>query len=170
MKQSTRCFLLLIIFTLTITQLPNVSSSTYTLIWEEDISSSGVPQVSPVLITGKLYYIEADEIFWYDQSGYFAADAQYYTTDNTNAWQWVNHYAVPESSFLQINGESVNWGPFSNGDTGHTYSIEYIGEGEAITFKIVDLMDETYSNNHCHLPVKIYEITTSDETDPVVSI
>ncbi|MEM3765645.1 MAG: hypothetical protein QXU46_01305 [Candidatus Bathyarchaeia archaeon] len=59
---------------------------------------------------------------------------------------------------MQINGEDVNWGDFSNGDTGHAYSIYFIGTGSTITFRIVDWIDEDYTNNECHLPVEIYEL------------
>jgi hypothetical protein len=80
----------------------------------------------------------------------------YYTT-NPNEWIWLNHFPAPGGhSFLQINGADVDWGPFSNGDTGHTYSIDYIGQGAPITFRIVDWIDQNYANNDCHIPIHIY--------------
>jgi len=143
-----------------------------TLIWSQWVYSSGDVVTGPVLTAGKTYRIVASEIFWYDY-GYpdapsFAADAQYYTT-GTNSWVWQNYEVLPDGhSFLQINGENVDWGPFSNGVTlnplvGHTYSIEYTGTGAAVTFQIIDWMDNDYCNNVCHLPVEIYEIPETPE-------
>ncbi len=130
-----------------------------TPIWSEWVySATGAPVTSPVLESGKLYRIEASEIFLYNQAGSLAADAMYYTTDASNYWDWANHFPAPEGhAFLQINGADVNWGPFSNGDTGHTYTIPYMGTGEAITFQIIDWIDG-YTNNYCHLPVAIYAV------------
>ncbi|MHA1833862.1 MAG: hypothetical protein ACTSV7_07715 [Candidatus Baldrarchaeia archaeon] len=131
------------------------------LIWQGEVSSSGDPVLSPILEDGKEYYIVVSEMFWYDYPSWLGADAQYYTTDSSDAWNWGNHFPAPGGhSFLQINGEDVDWGPFSNGDTGHTYSIFYNGTGAAITFKIVDWIDGNYNNNECHLSIKIYERVT----------
>ena len=130
-----------------------------TLVWSGDVYSSGATVTSPVLESGKVYRIVASEIFWYDYGNNLAADAQYYTTDGSSNWNWVNHFPAPDGhSFLQINEMDQNWGPFSNGDTGHTYAINYAGQGEAIRFRIVDWIDDDCSNNYCHLPVCIYEI------------
>lgn len=122
-----------------------------------NVSSDGTPISSPVLEAGKRYRIEAKTIFWYDYPANLAADAQYYTTDPSEHWQWTNYFTPNGHSFLQINGMDVDWGPFSNGDTWHTYSTYYIGTGEPITFQIVDWIDGDYSNNNCHLNVYIYE-------------
>jgi hypothetical protein len=126
------------------------------LIWESWVYSSGVEVVSPVLDHNTQYRIVASEIWWYNYPASLQADAQYYTTVNQE-WNWVNHFPEPNGhSFLQIDGQDVDWGPFSNGDTGHTYTIYYIGQGYALTFKIVDWLNG-YENNVCHLPVKIYK-------------
>jgi hypothetical protein len=130
------------------------------LVWEGDVYSSGVPVASPVLAAGTSYRIVATEIWFYDNSSSLAADAQYYTNSSIDTWDWLNHYRPGSHSFLQINGTDVDWGPFSNGDAGHTYSIYYNGAGAPITFAIVDWMDLNYGNNFCHLHLKIYsEIT-----------
>ena len=132
-----------------------------TLVWEGEVPSTGVGVVSSVLEYGKLYHIVAEEVWWYNYPDNLAADAQYYTTDFSNSWNWGNHFPEPSGhSFLQINGHDVNWGPFSNGNDGHRYSIPYTGEGTAITFRIVDWMDGNYGNNDCKLIVKIYEDVT----------
>jgi hypothetical protein len=82
----------------------------------------------------------------------------YYTT-GTQHWDWINHFPAPGGhSFLQIDGKDVDWGPFSNGDTGHTYSMYYEGIGAAIKFKLIDWIDGNYTNNYCHLPIEIYEL------------
>jgi hypothetical protein len=131
------------------------------LIWDKYVLSSGVEVTSPVLEYGKLYRIVADEVWWYNWDYNLAADAQYYTTDLSNSWDWVNHFHAPDGhSFLQINGQDVNWGPFSNGDTNHTYTIYYTGEGAALTFRIVDWMDGNYGNNYCKIRVRIYKSVT----------
>lgn len=131
--------------------------ATETLIWESWVYSTGVDVVSPVLENGKLYRIVAEEIWWYNKPANLAADAQYYTTNASDHWNWGNHFPAPGGhSFLRINGEDVDWGSFSNGDTGHKYTIYLDGKGVSITFNIVDLLDG-YSNNDCHLVVRIYE-------------
>jgi hypothetical protein len=127
-----------------------------TLVWGGNVSSSGATMTSTVLESGSTYRIVSIGIFWYDYAGGLEADTQYYTTDPTH-WNWVNNYPAPGGhSFLQINEMDVNWGPFSNGDTGHTYSINYVGEGEAIRFRIVDWVDGETCNNNCHFNVYIY--------------
>jgi len=154
--KTTIVLTLLLASALMVTSTYTVSASE-TLVWGADVYSDGTPVTSPVLESGKLYRIVAAEIFWYDYANNLAADAMYYTTDPSNHWQWVNHLPAPGGhSFLQINGADVYWGPFSNGDTGHTYFITYIGQGSPITFRIIDWIDRSYENNHCHLPVEIY--------------
>lgn len=128
-----------------------------TFIWEASVPSTGVDVVSPVLENGKQYRIVAEEIWWYNKPANLAADAQYYTTDNSSSWDWVSYLHAPGGhSFLTINGEDVDWGPFSNGDTGHRYTIYLIGSGFPLTFKLVDLING-YGNNECHLVVRIYK-------------
>ncbi len=125
--------------------------------WENSaFSSTGAIVTTPTLQSGVTYHIVASEIFWYNQASNLAADAMYYTTDPTNHWDWLNHFPAPGGhSFLQMNGADVNWGPFSNGNTGHTYSITYVGQGVPVTFQIVDWMDGNYTNNECHTPISI---------------
>ncbi|MCJ7762140.1 hypothetical protein MUP38_01640, partial [Candidatus Bathyarchaeota archaeon] len=119
-------------------------------------STTGAIVTTPTLQSGTTYRIEAQEIFWYDYGNSLEADAMYYTTA-TAGWNWENHFPAPGGhSFLQMNGADVNWGPFSNGDTVHTYSIQYVGQGTPVTFQIVDWMDQNYTNNNCHLPIFIY--------------
>ena len=131
------------------------------LIWDKYVSHSGVEVTSPILQDGKLYRIVADEVWWYNWDNNLAADAQYYTTNSSDSWDWGNHFPAPSGhSFLQIDGDDVDWGPFSNGITGHTYTIYYTGEGAALTFKIVDWMDENYTNNECKIRVRIYKSVT----------
>jgi len=137
------------------------------LVWDEYVLGTGGAVVSPTLEYGKLYRIVADEVWWYNNTiNNLAADAQYYTTDHSNSWNWGNHFRAPDGhSFLRISGQDVDWGPFSNGDTGHTYTIYYTGEGAAITFEIVELvipplMDGGYVNNKCQIRVRIYESVT----------
>ncbi|MGD6805594.1 MAG: PKD domain-containing protein [Candidatus Bathyarchaeia archaeon] len=120
-------------------------------------SIHGDSVTSTVLEAGKVYEIEVSEMFWYNTSAGVAADAMYYTTDASNSWDWTTSYPAPEGhSFLQINGQDVNWGSLSNGDTGHAYTITYIGQDQALTFQLVDWMDSNYDNNYCHLPITIY--------------
>lgn len=131
------------------------------LIWDEYALSTGAEITSPVLEAGELYRVVADENWWYNVTFNLAADAQYYTTNSSDSWDWVNNFPAPGGgSFLQINGQNVSWGPFSNGDTGHTYTIYYTGEGAAVTLRIVDWMDGNYTNNDCKIRVRIYESVT----------
>lgn len=134
-----------------------------TLIWEANVFSSGLEVTSPVLVQGVRYRVVASDRWWYSKPAEdnLAADAQYYTTNWTDSWNWVNHFPAPDGhSFLQINQQDVDWGAFSNGDTGHTYTINYTGQGNAITFRIFDWKDGNYTNNDCKLLVRIYRETT----------
>jgi hypothetical protein len=120
-------------------------------------SSTGNVVTTPILQSGVTYHIVASEIFWYNYAQNLEADAMYYTTEPVFGWWWANHFPAPGGhSFLQINGADVNWGPFSNGDTGHTYYTTYVGQGSSITFQIVDWIDHDYTNNSCHIPISIY--------------
>jgi len=130
------------------------------IVWEGDVYSSGVLVASPVLASGTSYRIVAAEQWFYDNPNSLAADAQYYTNSSVGTWDWPNHYRPGSHSFLQINGQDVDWGPFSNGDTGHTYSVYYNGGDAPISFAIVDWMDFNYGNNFCHLHLRITAETT----------
>jgi hypothetical protein len=127
------------------------------LVWEGDVYSSGVPVTSSVLDAGVTYRIVANEIWFYNNDSNLAADAQYYTTSSADSWDWLDYNQPDGHSFLQINGQDVNWGPFSNGDTNHTYGSYYTGEGAAIAFRIFDWVDQNYGNNDCHIHVRIFE-------------
>jgi hypothetical protein len=136
-----------------------------TLFWQGTAySATGAPVTTPTLQSGTLYRIAVSSGFYYNTSAIrFAADAQFYTTNTTDGWNWANHFPAPNGhSFLQINGADVNWGPFSNGDTGHTYTITYIGQGSPLTFQIVDWMDQNYTNNECHINIQIQTMTGTD--------
>jgi len=131
------------------------------LIWDKYVLGTGGEVVSSTLKDGELYRIVADENWWYNYTFNLAADAQYYTTDGSDSWDWASYATAPGGhSFLQINAQDVDWGPFSNGDTGHTYTIYYTGEEAAITFRIVDWMDGDYVDNDCKIRVRIYRPVT----------
>ena len=160
MKKKTAIILVLGLLLSTTTLLNFPVAKGDTLVECFDVSSDGTPVTSSVLDFGKKYKIVASEIFWYDKPNGYAADAMYYTTD-TNFWQWTNVFPAPDGhSFLQINGEDIDWGPFSNGDTGHTYTLEMMGEGDSLTFQIIDWLEDPQnpSPNECHLRVCIYEV------------
>lgn len=130
------------------------------LLWEDQVPSSGLEVTSPVLISGEQHTILVSDRWWYSKPSEdnLAADAMYYTTDYTDSWDWINNFATPGGhSFLQIDGQDVDWGPFSNGDTNHTYSINYTGQDAALVFRIVDWVDGNYTNNECKLLVRIYD-------------
>ena len=160
MKSIKSIFIVTLLFVsiFTMLSISAVNAVQETLVWSDWVYSSGDLVTGPILISGKTYRIVAKEIWWYDKPpANLAADAQYYTTDNSDHWNWGNHFPAPDGhSFLQIDGADVAWGPFSNGDTGHTYSIEYTGTGQEITFQIIDWIDDDYTNNNCHIPVEIY--------------
>lgn len=142
----------------TIMLLPIYSAKAETLVWSGDVSSSGATLTGPVLISGRQYRIVGTYSgeWWYDYPANLQADAMYYTTIPGYMY-WVNYFPAPGGhSFLQINEMDQNWGSFSNGDTGHIYSLIYVGKGEAIRFRIVDWMDGNYTNNMCHIPLSIY--------------
>jgi hypothetical protein len=151
-----KIFTLAILTTMIVGGLPLVNADTK--IWESWVYSNGTPVTTPIsLANGVKYKIVVSEVFYYDKPHNYAADAMYYTTQYPDSFNWGNHLPAPNGhSFLQINGNDVNWGPFSNGDTYHTYTITYTGTGAPITFQIIDWIDG-YANNYCHLVVKIYE-------------
>jgi len=129
------------------------------LLWEDQVPSSGLEVTSPVLISGEQYTIVVSDRWWYSKPSEdnLAGDAMYYTTNYTDSWDWVDNFAAPGGhSFLQIDGQDVYWGPFSNGDTNHTYTIGYTGQDAALVFRIVDWVDGNYTNNECKLLVRIY--------------
>jgi hypothetical protein len=151
----------LVLFSVLLVAGPSVvmgvpQASTVSLLWEGDVFSTGAPVVSPVLTSGASYTIVAAQAWFYDNPNSLSADAQYYTTSSVDTWDWLNHFSVGPHSFLQINGHDLFWGAFSNGDTNHTYTLYYSGQGAAVTFRIVDWVDQNYSNNFCHLHVSIY--------------
>lgn len=134
-----------------------------TLIWEGYVPSTGSNVTTNVtLLQGMQYRIVVSDRWWYSMpnESNLAADAQYYTTDWTDSWNWGNYFKVDGHSFLQINAADVDWGNFSNGDTGHTYTILYTGQEAPLTFRIVDWVDGNYANNQCKLHVRIYEEVT----------
>jgi hypothetical protein len=147
----------LLAFALTILASPVGAGET---LWSGVVFSDGVEVVSPALQAGILYRITASEgAWWYDYPDNLAADAQYYTTDPSNSIYWGNYFPAPGgASFLQINGQNVTWGPYSGGDTNHTYRIFYTGTGASLTFRIVDWMDQNYANNVCHINVVIHSM------------
>ena len=131
------------------------------LVWDGSVPSDGSSVTSPILYNGVTYRIVSEYQWWYDYPQNLAADSQYYTTDFSNSWNWGNYFPAPDGhSFMQINELDVDWGPFSNGDTGHKYQIYYVGEEAPITFRLVDWMDGNYANNVCHLRIRIYKETT----------
>ena len=148
---------------------PVMVKAGWVLIWEGWVFSSSYTQlVGPTLENGQIYRIVASEIFWFTpDEDYYVADAMYYQdASGTDDWNWdypTKVHAAPfGQSFLQIDGASVNWGPFSNGGpghTGHTYTYYYTGTGGPITFFIAELLGsrDDYS---CQLNVKIYETKT----------
>jgi hypothetical protein len=121
------------------------------------VPSTGEPVTSPTLTSDKLYRIVATERYWLDHTD-IKGDAMYWSTSLTD-WWWTSHEPEPDGhSFLQIDGQDINWGPFSNGNTGHTYEIQLQGSDAEMVFQIIDWYDGDYTNNVCHLKVYIYEI------------
>lgn len=150
---------------ITISSIGIISVNADTFIEMFDVSSDGTPVTSVTLEAGKTYKITAKEVFQYDDPSNFCADPMYYTSEYTDTWVWTSYEPCPEGhSFLQINGNDVNWGPFNNGErdpfSGHSYTIIYNGEGEPLTFQIIDWIDGDYSNNYCHFNVRIEETET----------
>jgi hypothetical protein len=157
MKTKFKSILLLSLLLLsTISSIGVISVTAEVCIADFEVSSDGTAVLSPVLEFGKLYRIVASEVF---SAGFpYTVDAMYYT-DGASTWDWTNHNPAPGGhSFLQIDGADVPWGPFSNGDTFHTYSINVIGTGSALMFQIIDWLDGDYSNNDCHIRVRICEL------------
>jgi hypothetical protein len=139
--------------------LSPVLASGPTLVWQGQASSSpGAVVTGPVLDTGGLYRIVAMNTWLYDNESNLAADAMYYTTNFTSNVYWGNlHSLCPGGhSFLQVSGQDVNWGPFSDGEYNHTYTRAVVGNGTAVTFQIHDWTDGNYTNNVCHIDVYIY--------------
>ena len=129
------------------------------LVWYGQVSSStGAVKTGPVLKTGGYYRIVAMNPWRYNVDENYAADAMYYTTNYTSNVYWGGvYFPCPGGhSFLRVSGQDVNWGPFSDGEYNHTYTIHVVGNGTAVTFQIVDWLDGNYGNNECHIDVYIY--------------
>ena len=128
-----------------------------TLVWQGQVSSSTEAVVTgPMLQTGGYYRIVAMNP-WEYQIDYGAADAMYFKANYPNNVYWGGGSPCPGNhSFLQVNGQDEDWGPFSDGETNHTYTIHRAGNGVAVTFQIVDWNDGNYTNNECHIDVYIY--------------
>ncbi len=175
MRVSSAIFALVMFSTLLLIAVPIPSvKAQWTPIWESEVHSKCCPPVtSLVLDAGREYRITAWGTFAsYNMSGIveYAADAYYYTILNVptspapDIWVWDNYHPAPDGhSFLQIDGNDVNWGPFNNGITdpwgGHEYTIYYTGTGAPITFQIVEWMDplRDCELNYCHFHVRIDE-------------
>jgi hypothetical protein len=130
-----------------------------TLVWYGQASSStGAVKTGPVLESGVSYRIVAMNPWLYNIDDNTAADAMYYTTNATSNMYWggVNFPCPGGHSFLQVSGQDVNWGPFSDGEFNHTYTIHAVGNGTTVTFQIHDWMDSNYANNYCHIDIYIY--------------
>jgi len=134
--------------------IPPVNAQ-WTFVEQLKVSSTGASVTSTVLEAGREYQIQSMGVFqsfpppepWYE------ADAQWYTTTD-----WGISYApAPDGhSFLQINEMDVNWGMWSNDPGFHTLTTYRIGTGAPITFRIVDWIDEDYTNNECGFYVWIW--------------
>jgi hypothetical protein len=163
MLESRRILVLTLFAALVIAIVPvYTAKASETEIWEGTVSSDGTSVTSSVLLSGKIYHIYVEPGIMYLGLSTFC-DAQYYITNPSDAWVWSSYSQVDSHSFLQINGQDVVWGPFSNGHPdyppylGHEYDTYYIGQGVPITLKITDWIDGIYDSNSCHLQVKIYE-------------
>lgn len=157
MKKTKSLLIVTLLFATMLTVLPLYTVNAQTWIWGGDVLSTGEITLGPVLTDGKTYQIVAHGVFWYNVPSNLQADAQYYTTIPSDDWHWDNHL-LQDPSFLQVDGQPQDWGPFSNGDTSHTYYLTYTGTGAAITFQIIDQIDSDYSNNYCHINIQIFEI------------
>jgi hypothetical protein len=139
--------------------ISSVTANGSTLLWHEQASSeTGAVVTGPVLNTGVSYRIVAMNSWLYDNASNLAADAMYYTTNFTNNVYWGgNHSLCPLGhSFLQVSGQDVDWGEFSDGEYNHTYTRYTVGNGMAVTFQIHDWMDGNYTNNVCHIDIYVY--------------
>ena len=171
MKRIKNVFALALICAIAVVAFPTFTvKAEETFIWAAEVSSyNGLPQISPVLEAGVQYRIVATGAFWYSTeglpSGGLAADAQYYTTIPHELLEsWDNHLPAPAgASFLQINEQNVSWGSFN---MEHTYTIYYMGTGEAISFRIFDWIDFDTYNNLCHIEVEIWKPTMGEGYTP----
>jgi hypothetical protein len=130
-----------------------------TLVWYGQVpSDTGAVVTGPVLDAGVSYRIVAMNPWLYNVGDNVAADAMFYTTNSSSNVFWGGvHFPCPGGhSFLQVSGQDWNWGPFSDGETNHTYTKYSVGNGTAVTFQIHDWMDDDYENNYCHIDVYIY--------------
>ncbi len=124
----------------------NVYSNSPDGVW-----TSSIPAGCKVKIQASQYCIV--DYFNHDPNLPRYADAQYVSNGPIGGdpfEQW-NPYSVPPwGAFLWINDYAPDWGPFNEW---HTYCIELCGTGQPLHlwFK-----DSDYSNNICHIVVKIY--------------
>jgi len=154
-------FGLILVAALAFTFLPIYSANAAEIeVWAGSISSNGTPVTTPTLVFGVTYRIVVEpSVMWL---GGVYADAQYHSPVGSQLWVWTSGIPIDSHSFLQINGNDVNWGSFSNGlftpppYEGHTYETTFVGNDAPITFRIKDWWDFDYTNNVCHQEVKIF--------------
>jgi hypothetical protein len=140
--------------------------------WASNVYSNGNVVTTPAFDKGDQCTITVAEAF-FPKYPTVVADAQFFTENN-----WAD-YAKPEEggvihSFLQIDGEDVDWGDTVNLPT-HAYTHEFMGTGSSLDLQIVDWYDHistpctpgadgihpigggipVFGCNYCHLPVCI---------------
>lgn len=111
------------------------------------VDADGTVETSSTLIDGWLYRFEASGTF--SAGAVWDADAEYASDDS-----WVTQTDSPlgDETLLELKvaGQFVEWGTYNSG---HVYTLDYVGAGSTVSFQIYDTY---YPNNSGSLTVKIY--------------
>ncbi len=129
-------------------------SPAWVLIETLTVNALNVPVVTSTntLLDGWSYRIEASGT--YSAGGPYQADAEYSTNNGWTTWpDSVPGYEGYGEGLLElkVDGSFVEWGAYNSG---HVYTIDYVGTGSTVSFQIYDLGGGT--NNSGSLLVKIY--------------
>lgn len=125
------------------------------------------------LTNGVQYELKAHGTWTND--GLNVADAEYASVDGWTTYidgYNIAPYFLGEGEFdLQVGGSFVNWGAYSSA---HTYTLEYVGTGVSVNFRIFDGDSTTaspvpswYGDNSGSLTVDIYISFPSPFIEPV---
>jgi hypothetical protein len=124
-------------------------------------------QDSVNLSSGTKYIVEVSGTYGFDDGNSDrVADAEYYSEDgfsNYGEWGADNPSEDQRTLDLTIDGQNIDWGPYSNSD--HLYKTVVEGNDAPINLSVFERQASHYTDNTGSLEVEIYEAGYSTTTD-----
>lgn len=150
--QTKAIFVIMAVLILTLVST-TAADPAWVLVDTVNVPALNVPVVTSneTLAAGWLYKFEVSGTF--DAGADITADAEY-SSRWGHPWQdLVEGYEGYGECLLElkVNDTCVEWGPYNSG---HVYTMEFVGTGSTVDFQIYDLAGGT--NNSGQLTVKIY--------------